>query len=431
MPPPSWITPLVARLRTTSPYVVDTALAALVLFAVSLQWLFPDEGDDRLTWQGWLLGAATAVPLVWRRRAAMTTACVVSAATPAMAVYHAPPPDVSYGGMVVLYTLAARGPAWQRRLMLAGWLAGTTLTMQHKEDALPFEYAFHLMGVLCAYGLGVLARVQRAYTAALEDRARRLERERAADTARAIARERSRIARDMHDILAHAVSLMVVQAEAGPVVVRSDPARAEAAFDAIAETGRDAMSQLRRILGVLKEDSAAHRLPQPGPEAVTALVRQVTESTGLQVRLRTTGHPRPLPPDTGVAAYRVVQEALTNTVKHAYATGATVELDWTEEALTLTVTDDGRGPTPPGDGGDRLRQGPADLGPGGQGATGRDAGPSGYGPGAQNLGGYGLIGIRERAAACGGSAYAGPGPDGGFRVVVRLPVAADREAALG
>ncbi|NUP19533.1 MAG: sensor histidine kinase [Streptomyces sp.] len=393
----SWISPVAERLRTTNPYVVDSALTALVLFAVSLQWLFPDEGDDRLTWQGWLIGAATALPLVWRRRAPFATACAVSVATPAQAVYHAPPPDVMYGGIVVLYTMATLGRPWQRRAMLVGWLAGVSLTMMHKEEPQPFEYAFQLLSVVCAYGFGVLARVRRAYTAELEDRARRLERERAADTARAIAQERSRIARDMHDILAHAVSLMVVQAEAGPVVVRSDPARAEASFDAIAAAGRDAMAQLRRILGVLKEpqaDGGSWRLPQPGVAELPGLVRQVGESTGLHVELRASGTPRPLPPDTEVAAFRVVQEALTNTVKHAHAASATVELGWTEDELTLTVTDDGRGPV------------------------------AGHG-------GHGLIGIRERAAACGGSARAGRGPEGGFEVVVRLPAAEDREAALG
>lgn len=396
MSPRSWITPAVTRLRTANPYVVDAAFAALVLFAASLQWIFPGEGDAPLTWPGWLLAAGTAVPLVWRRRAPFATAWAVSAATSAMAVHHAPPPDVTYGGLVVLYTMAAQGRTWQRRVMLAGWITGVVLTMQHKADPLPFEYAFHLLSVVGAYGFGMLARVQRAYTAALVDRARRLERERAADTARATAQERARIARDMHDILAHAVSLMVVQAEAGPVVVRSDPARAEAAFDAIAAAGRDAMAQLRRILGVLKDEERhgdARRLPQPGVAALPGLVRQVTESTGLRVELRTGGEPRPLPPDTEVAAYRVVQEALTNTVKHAYASSATVALDWAEDALTLSVTDDGRGPSGPD-------------------------------------GGHGLIGIRERAAACGGTARAGRGPDGGFRVVVRLP-AADRQAALG
>ncbi|CAM5343404.1 sensor histidine kinase [Streptomyces griseorubiginosus] len=388
---------VVNRLRSANPYVVDSALAVLVLFAASLQWMFPDEGDDRLTLVGWLLGAGTAVPLIWRRRFPYATALAVSTVTTAMAYYHAPPPDVPYSGLVVLYTMAVQGLPWQRRSMLASWLLGAVLTMQFKEHAQPFEYAFHLTGMICAYGLGVLARLQRAYTAAVEDRAARLERERAAETARAIAQERARIARDMHDILAHAVSLMVVQAEAGPVVVRSDPARAEAAFDAIAASGRDAMNQLRRILGVLKEEerrSGATRLPQPDLAALPSLVRQVSESTGLRVDFRICGRSRPLPPDTEVAAYRAVQEALTNTVKHAYASRAQVELDWKENELTVTVTDDGTGPARPD-------------------------------------GGHGLIGLRERAAACGGSAETGPGPEGGFRVVVRLPAGADREAALG
>ncbi|MFK4104593.1 sensor histidine kinase [Streptomyces sp. NPDC019531] len=393
----SWYALVVTRLRTTNHYVVDSALAVLVLFAASLQWMFPDEGDDPLSLVGWLLGAATAVPLVWRRRYPYACALAVSAATTAMAYYHAPPPDVLYAGLVVLYTMAAQGLPWQRRTMLASWLLGAVLTMRAKEHSEPFEYAFHLTGMICAYGLGVLARLQRAYTAAVEDRARRLEREKAAETAKAIAQERARIARDMHDILAHAVSLMVVQAEAGPVVVRSDPARAEAVFDAIAASGRDAMAQLRRILGVLKEEerrAGAVRLPQPDLSGLPSLVRQVSDSTGLHVELRVLGTPRPLPPDTEVAAYRAVQEALTNTVKHAYASCAQVELDWAEDELTLTMTDDGGGPAHPN-------------------------------------GGHGLIGLRERAAACGGSAETGPGPEGGFRVVVRLPATAGREAALG
>ncbi|WP_239149022.1 sensor histidine kinase [Streptomyces sp. SID12501] len=139
----------------------------------------------------------------------------------------------------------------------------------------------------------------------------------------------------MHDILAHAVSLMVVQAEAGPVVVPSDPERAEAAFDAIAGSGRDAMQQLRRILGALKEEAEEQRnlngdarhLPQPGIASLTALVEQVRNSTGLHAEVHSTGDPRPLHPEMEVAAYRVVQEALTNTVRHAYAASARVKLD--------------------------------------------------------------------------------------------------------
>ncbi|MFC8130649.1 sensor histidine kinase [Streptomyces sp. NPDC057302] len=377
-----------SRLRTTHPYVVDTALAAVVLFAVSLQFLFPDEGGDPLSAGGFALGAGTAVPLIWRRRAPFACTAVIAFFTPAMALYHRPPPDVCFGGMVALYTVAALSTPLKRRFMLAGWLAGAAVTMAFKEHAEPYEYPFHLLSLISAYALGAFARVQRAYTAALEDRARRLERERATETARAVGQERARIARDMHDILAHAVSLMVVQAEAGPVVVRSDPDRAVGAFDAIAGAGRDAMVQLRRILGVLREPSApgGGRVPQPTLAALPELTALV-EQAGLRVELRGSGTSRPLAPDVEVAAYRIVQEALTNCVKHAGATTAVVQLAWCDGELRLLVQDDGAGTSPSAD------------------------------PG------HGLVGIHERAAACGGTAEAGNGLDGGFRVAVTLPTA--------
>ncbi|GGV31838.1 two-component sensor histidine kinase [Streptomyces longisporoflavus] len=384
-----------SRLRAIRPrpYVMDAALAAVVLFAVSLQFLFPDEGGDPLSPGGFLLGAGTAVPLIWRRRAPFACAAAIAVFTPAMALYHRPPPDVCFGGMVALYTVAALSTPLKRRLMLAGWLTGAAVTMALKEHAEPYEYPFHLISLISAYALGAFARVQRAYAVALEDRARRLERERATETARAVSQERSRIARDMHDILAHAVSLMVVQAEAGPVVVRSDPDRAVGAFDAIADAGRDAMVQLRRILGVLREPSAPDgRDPQPTLAALPELTGLV-ERTGLRVGLAQTGQPRPLPPYVEVAAYRIVQEALTNCVKHARATQATVRLDWLADELRIRVQDDGVGLLAP-----------------------------------QHTG-HGLVGIRERAAACGGTAEAGNGNgngngnDGGFCVAVRLPTA--------
>ncbi|MFZ3572691.1 sensor histidine kinase [Streptomyces sp. BH097] len=377
--------------RRTSPYLVDGTLAALVLFAVSLQFLFPDEEGDPLSWQGFLLGAATAVPLIWRRRAPILCAVALSCATPAMALYHAPPPDVLYGGLVLLYTLAAYAEPVPRRVMLVGWVIGASATMSVKEHAEPFEYAFHLLSLLSAYGFGLLARTQRAYTAALEERARALEREREVDRARVVAGERARIARDMHDVVGHAVSLMIVQAEAGPVVVRSNPARAEAAFDAIAGAGREAMQQLRLILGVLTDTGNGEggpEAPVPGLARLPDLIRQVSATTDVAVTLHTTGRPRPIGAETETAAYRIVQEALTNTVKHAYAARADVQLDWGDAELAITVTDDGTG--------------------GGQAAGA----------------GRGLVGIEERAAACGGSAHSGPGPHGGFRVSARLPAAA-------
>jgi signal transduction histidine kinase len=195
----------------------------------------------------------------------------------------------------------------------------------------------------------------------------------------------------MHDILAHAVSLMVVQAEAGPLAVRTDPELASAAFDAIADAGRDAMGQLRQILSILNDtDVAGERAPQPTLARLPDLVEQVGR-TGLRIELEVTGQPRPMRPDVEVAAYRVVQEALTNTVKHAAASSAVVRLEWSNDALTIVVADDG--------------QGSADH---------------------ADSHGHGLVGIRARVAACGGSAVAEPISNGkGFVVSAQLPAGVD------
>ncbi|MER7470738.1 histidine kinase [Micromonospora sp. NPDC000018] len=262
---------------------------------------------------------------------------------------------------------------------LAFILGGGLLTIGSSDTA--------LRGVVVsvtAYALGRAAAGSMAHAAVLEERAERLERERVLEAERAAERERARIAREMHDILAHAVSLMVVQAEAGPVVVRADPERAVATFDAIAAAGRDAMDQLRRMLVVLRENQGPGT-PQAAVEDLPDLVRQAA-GAGLEVAYEVAGEPRPLPPASGVAVYRIIQEALTNVVKHAGASRADVRLSWQEQELAIEIRDNGRG-------------------------TGAGL-PSG---------GNGLIGIRERAAACGGTASAVPGP-AGFTVHARLPL---------
>ena len=238
---------------------------------------------------------------------------------------------------------------------------------------------------------GRLTHTRQAYTVAVEDRAAQLERANRIEAEQAAARERARIAREMHDILSHAVSIMIVQAEAGPLAVRAAPARAEAAFEAISETGRDAMVQLRRMLGVLREETTpdAPRAPQPGAAALPALVERVSRAAAPRSRTTSTGAPRPLPPATGATVYRIVQEALTNAVKHAAATTVSVQLAYSSDELAITVR--GRRTRPRHRTRTRHRAGPGT--------------------------GHGLIGIRERAAAHGGTASAGPGPDGrGFEV---------------
>ncbi|GAA2617745.1 histidine kinase [Actinomadura fulvescens] len=361
----------------------------LVAVAVAVPVTVPFATAPEVTPLGVVLNYGTIVPLIWRRRAPFAVALIVATFAMLVLAHHRPGQMLQYGMLVTIYTLADLGRRrWQRWGFISVLVVTTPPSSLLIKDNDAGEFMFTLLLPVSAFLLGTLARTARERSDALMERSVRLEREREADAARAAAEERARIARDMHDVLAHAVSIMVVQAEAGPVVVRTDPDQAERAFDAIADAGRDAMTQLRRMLGVLKEEQdVGVRTPQPTVTALPDLLEQV-RCTDLRVELRVTGEPCALPADADTAAYRIVQEALTNTVKHAAASAATVLLRWQDDELEITVTDDGRG----------------------QDAT------DGW-----RRGGDGLIGIRERAVACGGEAEAGPMPDGGFRVIARLP----------
>jgi signal transduction histidine kinase len=364
----------------------DAALAVVVAVAQASPLLF-SRSDTGTPWHWWgyVVAAGSSLPLAARRRAPVTVLLVCAAFS---AVYDLAEPVASqplwYGVLVGLYQVASRTPARVRITVFLLMCAVGLLTVGAPDTAMRGVVLY-----VAAYALGRASAGARAQAAVLAERALRLENERQAHEERAAERERARIARDMHDVLAHSISLMIVQAEAGPVALDASPERARAAFGAIAGTGRDALDQLRRTLALLK-DEAGSRAPQPTLHDLPALVRQVA-SAGLDVRCATEGEPRPLPADCQVAAYRIVQEALTNVVKHAGAARAEVRLRWRDDALDVRVTDDGRGPA-----------------------------------GGLPAGGNGLIGVRERAAACGGRATAGPRADGapGFEVTARLPLAA-------
>ncbi|MFB4304873.1 sensor histidine kinase [Actinomadura sp. GTD37] len=380
------------RARAGVGRLVDVLVAA----AVAVPVFVPFATAPEVTPLGVVFNLGTVVPLAWRRRAPFATALVVACSAMGVSLHHQPGQVLQYGALVAIYTLADLGRhRWQRWGFIGAIVASIppgALLVKGNDAG---EFMFTLLLPMTAFLLGTLARTARersAERAAQFAREREaLEREREAEAARAAAEERARIARDMHDVLAHAVSIMVVQAEAGPVVVRSDPDRAERAFDAIADAGRDAMAQLRRTLGVLKEDQDhGVRAPQPTIGALPGLVEHVGR-TQVRVRLTVEGTRRDLPADADLAAYRIVQEALTNTVKHADARAAEVRLRWTDHELEISVTDDGQG---------------------------HDGDPG------WRRGGDGIIGIRERVAACGGTAHAGPLPGGGFRVLARLPYAA-------
>ncbi|MET9724867.1 sensor histidine kinase [Streptomyces zaomyceticus] len=377
------------RTRTwgaANPWAVDLGIALLVQAAMTMPFVVPRPPEiEPATWPAYGLTTLTVLPLVWRRRAplAVLLAILATSALYRLAV-EGPGQPLPYTGLVIVYTIALVSPPW-KRLATAGLLVVAVPTSVWLNTQSARELTFSLFVFAAAY---VFGRLQDA-----RQRAHLVEAERAA------ARERARIAREMHDILSHAVSLMVVQAEAGPVAVRAAPERAEAAFEAISETGREAMTQLRQMLGLLREGSegAAPREPQPDLSELPELVRRVNAS-GLKVAFTTEGGVRALPTATGAGVYRIVQEALTNVVKHADARAAEVRIVHEDGVLRITVTDDGRGPGP------------------------------GAGTAARASGGHGLTGIRERAAAHGGTATAGPGPDGrGFEVRVLLPVPSTAE----
>ncbi|MEU9844352.1 histidine kinase [Actinomadura sp. NPDC048032] len=389
---PRWL----RRRRGEDGRLVDVLVAA----AVAVPVFVPFATAPEVTPLGVVFNLGTVVPLVWRRRAPFAIALVVACFAMGVSLHHRPGQMLQYGALVAIYTLADLGRhRWQRwgfiGVIVASIPPGALLVKNNDAG----EFMFTLLLPMTAFLLGTLARTARERSNALVERSAQLEREREAlererqaEAARAAAEERARIARDMHDVLAHAVSLMVVQAEAGPVVVHTDPGQAERVFDAIADAGRDAMTQLRRTLGVLKEEQDhGVRAPQPTIGALPGLVEHVNR-TQVRVRLTVEGVRRGLAADADLAAYRIVQEALTNTVKHAGARTAEVLLRWTDHELEITVTDDGRG---------------------------RDGADPGW-----RRGGDGLIGIGERAAACGGTAEAGPLPGGGFRVSATLPCAA-------
>ncbi|MFC4060057.1 sensor histidine kinase [Planomonospora corallina] len=242
-----------------------------------------------------------------------------------------------------------------------------------------------------AYGSGILLRRQADRTLRLAERATRLEIEREERARRAVEEERARIARELHDVVSHNVSVMTLHAGGVRMLLGDDRGRERerAMLLGIEQAGREAVRELQLMLGVLREGDAGPEAPQPDLDRLDELVEQV-RGTGLEVGLRTTGERRPLPPGLGLSVYRVVQEALTNVRKHARAARADVALTYGRAGLEVEVVDDG---------------------------VGADAAPGGHG-----TGGHGLIGMRERAVMHGGELSAGPVPGGGYRVAVRFPL---------
>jgi signal transduction histidine kinase len=376
------------------PQFVD-GLLALVIAGLGSAWIVNSPAE----WG--ILTPFLVVPVVFRRRAPVA-AFAVAVAAGAFQVLLTPGAGASASDLaivVLLYTLAAYRP---RRESVAGLiiclLGGAVASVAvHSAGGVPRIEGLSMGAVkyggtaLVAWVLGDSMRYRRAYYVALEERAARLEAERDAQAKISAAAERARIARELHDVIAHNVSVMVVQADGASYALRAEPERARQALAAISSTGRQALAEMRRLLGVLRSgDTSADLAPQPGLDQVRELLDQA-RGAGLSVSLTLEGPPRPLSEGAELAAYRVVQESLTNTRKHGgVLAAAAVTLRYEPDGLVVKVTDDGRGDTAPG------------------GGTGH---------------GLGLTGMRERIEMYGGSVQAGPLPAGGYQVVARLPAA--------
>lgn len=389
------------RVRRTlrDPRVHDAALAAAVAALAGLEVAVSDELGQRPV--AAVAALLVTLPVAVRRRFPLGALATAAATFVAQALAGASLSQSIAAGLAVLilvFSVATQRSGRQAALGLgiaicAFWLtilAETERgTVEHAIDDYPFV-AFWAIAV-CLAGYALRGRARRI--SGLEGETIRLGREREERARVAVAAERARIARDLHDIVAHSVSVIVVQAAAAEEVLGREPERARAPLRAIQETGDQALTEMRRLLGILRAtDDARERGRQPGLAGLNALATEFREA-GLPVEVAVEGDSKPLPAGVDLAAYRIVEEALTNALKHSARADTRVRVRHLDDAIDLEVTDDGPEP-----------------------AT-------------VETGGHGLIGMRERARLYGGTLDAGPRTGSGFAVRARLPLVSDAAGA--
>jgi signal transduction histidine kinase len=382
------------RLRATNPWVID-ALSASFFVVLCLIALFTatDGGVDYRDNNVWsvLLTLGASVPYYFRRRFPLIVLLIS-----ALCVIALTAGDYQSGAtptvlLVGVYTVAAYSPRRDRFIAAATIVIGlVVVALSHAPGFNGASIVFNYVIYTAAYLFGVAVRNRRLYTQQLEERAEQLERERDEEAKRAVAEERVRIAQDLHDVVAHSMGVIAVQAGVGAHVIDKDPAEAKRSLEAISLTSRTTLAEIRRMLGVLRDDARAEFAPAPGLVDLERLVQQICNA-GVDTHVTFEGARVELPHGVDLTAYRIVQESLTNVLKHG---GPNVHVDVTiryePEALSVQIVDDGRG------------------------VNGRSPG-----------GGHGLLGMRERVGVYGGSFDAGPQAGGGFRVAARLPYGDD------
>ncbi|MFC4586331.1 sensor histidine kinase [Sphaerisporangium corydalis] len=388
------------------PYLVDLVIAALT-FAVTATG--PQAGHPKyalpLTTATVVLGGVMCGALVFRRIWPRTVLAVTVGALAVHLAVNGARSALDLVPAVAMATLATHNP---RRV---AWIAGAISALVLAVVRLIFtdvswfgpELAGQLAWIAMATAAGDSVRSRRAYVAAVEERALRAEQTREEEAERRVMEERLRIARELHDVLAHHIALINVQAQVASHVLDDEPAQARVALGHVRQAGRAALDELRTTVGLLRRPGSTEELPTepaPGLDRLPELISSFT-TAGLKVDCHLQGTPRPLPSPVELTAFRVVQEALTNVSKHAGAASTRVLITYGQRDLTVDVSDDGRG--------------------------GKDHALPGQDH-AVTTSGHGLLGMRERALSVGGTFSVGPSLGRGFRVHAVLP--APRTSAL-
>lgn len=376
-------------------------LAAVVLAAVlvGLRGL-EAHGLERASWLGYALSVLAAMMVAGRRRWPLAVFAGTLAVAVAVIATASPTGAISLPVVIAVYTLAQ--VEGRRRSAMLALLAGIASALargllQYRgwSDA---RTAAEPALALAALFLGWAVSSHRAYIAEIETRAAQAERTREEEAARQVDAERLRIARELHDVLAHGIATINLQAGVAAHVLDEHPERAAEALRTIKATSKEALRELRGILGVLRDvDEIEPREPVAGLSELDRLV-DATSRAGVPTQVMISGNRRPLPATVELAAYRIVQESLTNVLRHAGRSSARVAISYADDAMTISVDDDG---------------------------CGRTSGLPGTNGHAPKAPGHGILGMHERAHALGGELEAGPCASGGFRVRARLPVVAD------
>ena len=396
------------------PAWVQDLILALALILVNVATLVFYRSQLHPFWLALTLVVLETLPLAWRRSwpaAAFLVAGLPRSIYDSIGLGFAPLPLAQ---AIAYFTVIERCRPAARRILTVLLAIGIVRSQLLPGHTQPYDFTVVSLIFVTAGMAGVLSRTRHAYLQDAEARAAQAEAQRDADTARAAAAERTRIARELHDVVAHHVSLMAVQAEAARSLLPGRPDEAARSVDVIGATARAALTELRRLLGVLRGPAEdLQTAPSVSLAGLDTVLNQVREA-GLPVEVTVTGTASQLTPGTDLTAYRIIQEALTNSLRHARASRAEVSLAYEPGYVTVCVADDGPGPGGNGPGGNG-------RGSHGRGSHGRGShGRGGNGRGSPSSDGFGLAGIAERVASCGGSLTLGP-TGAGFAVTARLP----------